>query len=196
MKISEFVSKPAQSLADMAPWNATTRAADIIGDWIAHLPDGYAVNSGIAIHHSSQVETGAILKAPVLIGPNCFVAAGAYLRGGVWLEGEDIIGPYCEVKSSFMFSHSKIAHLSFVGDSIIGRDVNIEAGAMIANYRNEKPDKQIRFRHRNVLIDTGVDKFGAVLGDGTRIGANAVIAPGAALAPNSIVKRLELIDYS
>src|SRR5262249_52480085 len=104
-------------------------------------------------------------------------------------------GPYCEIKSSFIHGGSKAAHLNFVGDSVIGHDVNIEAGAILANYRNERPDKQIYVRIGQSIHATGVEKFGSILGDGTRVGANAVLAPGTVLGPNSIVKRLELIDH-
>ncbi len=93
-----------------------------------------------------------------------------------------------------MFAGSKIAHLNFVGDSIIGSDVNIEAGAVIANYRNELDDKTIRIAFEGDVIDTGVTKFGALIGDGARIGANAVVAPGALLKPGRKVGRLQLED--
>jgi bifunctional N-acetylglucosamine-1-phosphate-uridyltransferase/glucosamine-1-phosphate-acetyltransferase GlmU-like protein len=85
-----------------------------------------------------------------------------------------------------MFAGSKLAHMNFVGDSIIGADVNIEVGVVIANHRND----------HGQVIDTGVSKFGALVGDGSRIGANAVIAPGALLEPASIAGRLQLIDQS
>jgi bifunctional N-acetylglucosamine-1-phosphate-uridyltransferase/glucosamine-1-phosphate-acetyltransferase GlmU-like protein len=77
-----------------------------------------------------------------------------------------------------MFAGSKLAHMNFVGDSIIGADVNIEAGVIIANYRNELESRNIRIGYREQVINTGVGKFGALVGDGSRIGANAVIAPG------------------
>ena len=115
-------------------------------------------------------------------------------RHGVYLVEACIVGPGVELKTSFVFRGSKIAHLSFVGDSILGEDVNIEAGAMLANYRNELADKQIRLTVGGAVIDTGVDKFGALVGDGARIGANAVLAPGTILAPGARVGRLELVD--
>jgi bifunctional N-acetylglucosamine-1-phosphate-uridyltransferase/glucosamine-1-phosphate-acetyltransferase GlmU-like protein len=93
-----------------------------------------------------------------------------------------------------VFRGSKLAHFNFVGDSILGCEVNLEAGAIIANYRNEQNEPAISFTHKGQLIDTGVIKFGALVGDRARIGANAVIAPGAILAPATIVSRLALID--
>ncbi|MEP6826592.1 MAG: LpxA family transferase, partial [Aestuariivirga sp.] len=72
----------------------------------------------------------------------------------------------------------------------------VEAGAMLANYRNEKVDKQITFMFKGQRIHAGVEKFGCILGDNSRVGANAVIAPGAVFEQGSIVKRLELVDQS
>ena len=113
-----------------------------------------------------------MVKGPAIIGAECFIANGAYLRGGVWLDERCIIGPGSELKSSFVFSGSKLAHLNFVGDTILGSDVNLEAGSVIANHRNERIDKQIRVRIGAMLHSTGVEKFGALVGDRVRIGAN------------------------
>jgi UDP-N-acetylglucosamine diphosphorylase / glucose-1-phosphate thymidylyltransferase / UDP-N-acetylgalactosamine diphosphorylase / glucosamine-1-phosphate N-acetyltransferase / galactosamine-1-phosphate N-acetyltransferase len=196
MLIQNFVANAPAALATLAPWRATQAAPEIIAAMLAALSGEFTVRDNIAIHASSTVEAGAVLKGPILIGPRSFVAAGAYLRGGVWLEGDNIIGPCCEAKTIFMFSHTKIAHLSFVGDSVLGHEVNVEAGAMIANYRNEKKDKAIAFNFKGQRIITGVDKFGAMLADGVRIGANAVVAPGAILDKGEKVGRLQLIDQS
>ena len=72
--------------------------------------------------------------------------------------------------------------------------MNLEAGSIVANYRNELEDKAIRIAFDGGVIETGVRKFGALLGDGVRVGANAVIAPGAILAPGSRLARMALLD--
>lgn len=93
-----------------------------------------------------------------------------------------------------MFAGSKLAHFNFVGDSIFGSEVNLEAGSVVANYRNEFAGATIKIAHAEVILETGVSKFGALIGDGCKVGANAVIAPGAILKPKTIVKRLSLVD--
>ncbi len=186
---------PFAALLDLAPWEITSRAKAIVTRATAGLT-GYDIADGVAIHRKATVEKGAIVKSPAIIGPECFVAATAYLRDGVFLDEDCIVGPACELKSVFMLKGSKIAHLSFAGDSIIGAGANIEAGAMIANYRNERADKRIRINKGDRVIDTGVEKFGALIGDAARIGAGAVIAPGALIGKGEIVGRLALVDQS
>ena len=197
--ISRFVQSWTQSPFggdDGAPWAATQQAEQLIRAAIAKLGPGYEAGEDVAVHRSATIERGVVLKGPAIIGPGCLIAAGAYLRGGTYLQQDCIVGPACELKTSYMFAGSKIAHLSFVGDSIIGAGVNVEAGAMIANYRNEKDDKSIRIALDGAILDTGVDKFGAIVGDDARIGANAVVAPGALIQPGARIGRLELVDQS
>lgn len=194
MKISDYTCTGIFQEETATPWEICHRADAIIRSWIDNLSGGYRFRDGIAIHETAIVESGAVLKAPCIIGADCFVAAYAYLRGGVWLDKNIIIGPSTEVKSSFLCANSKAAHLSFIGDSIIGENVNIEAGAILANCRNEWKTKEIICFDGAQYIHTRQDKFGSLVGDGSRLGANAVLAPGTILKKGSIIKRLALID--
>lgn len=172
-----------------------TLAADLhIAMAAEALGTGYRLGDGLAVHGSAVIESGAVLKPPVIVGPGCFIAAQAYLRGGVWLEEACTIGPGCEVKSSLLFRGARLAHFNYVGDSVLGEEVNLEAGAVIANHRNEAPDLPLILHMAGETILLGPRKFGALVGDHTRIGANAVIAPGAVLQPRTIVPRLGLVD--
>jgi NDP-sugar pyrophosphorylase family protein len=194
-EISTFIAQwPSLDLGPIAAWRVTQDCENHVLALLSRLGAGYRRHGNCAIHESATVEEGAVLKGPIIIGEGSFVAAGAYLRGGVYLGKQCIVGPSCELKSSFMLGASKLAHFNFVGDSVIGEGVNIEAGAIIANYRNELDGADIRIRYADQVIETGVNKFGALVGDGCKIGANAVIAPGALLQPNSRIPRLGLID--
>lgn len=191
-------SLPLSLLAPWAgepPWRLTAEAEAIVSRLLAELPIGdFVLAGGIALHRTATIEMGAILKPPAIVGARAFVAAGAYVRGGVWLDEACSVGPGSEVKSSFLFRSSRLAHFNFVGDSILGADVNLEAGSVIANHRNDRTDREIRVRIADRVIRTGVDKFGALIGDGARIGANAVLAPGTLIARHQVVGRLVLID--
>lgn len=193
--IETFAYSPLSRWNSLEPWELTTSASQYVRELLGSLPNHeFIISNEIAVHVSATIENGAILKGPIIIGPNCFVASSAYIRGGNWLEADCILGPGVELKSSFLFGGTKLAHFNFVGDSILGRDVNLEAGSIIANYRNEYINKEIHVIRTNELIHTGVQKFGALIGDHCRIGANAVIAPGSLMLPKTLLKRLSLFD--
>ncbi len=183
-------------LAAPTPWAVIERAPDALAAALTTLGDDFAIAGGVAVHKTAIIEAGAMVKAPAIIGPRCFIAATAYLRGGVLLEEDCVIGPASELARSLMLKGARLAHLNFVGDSILGEAVNLEAGSVIANHRNERADKRIRIATADGIIDTGVERFGALVGDRVVIGANAVIAPGALLAPATVVPRLALVDQS
>lgn len=192
--IQSIANSPLAAHRAATPWWLTTHAESVVRALLPQLGDDYAIDGEIAIHQTATLEAGATLKGPLVIGPRNFIASGAYLRGGCWLDADVIIGPGAELKTSFVFAGSKLAHFNFVGDSVLGARVNLEAGSIVCNYRNERADKQIRVRVDGALHDTGVIKFGALIGDDGRVGANAVLAPGVLLAPGGVVTRTALID--
>lgn len=196
MRLEDFVTLPDGLMpADRSPWQICAEAPALVRAAITALPAGYRMlDEDIAVHATATIEAGSILKSPCIIAEGCFVAAHAYLRGGVWLGRAAVIGPSVEIKSSLIGPRTTVAHFNFVGNSILGADVNIEAGAIVANHRNEMADKEIVCVLAGAEIRTGCDKFGALVGDGCRIGANAVLAPGTILARGSVVPRLTLID--
>lgn len=197
MAINEYISgfdKCFLSEANSYPWIVTQRLVDNLYAKVTCLNTDYKIIDGIAIHKTAIVERGAVLKAPVIVDSNSFIGSNAYLREGVYLGSNSSIGPGCEVKTSIILNFTEIAHLNFIGDSIIGSNVNFEAGSIIANYFNERPNKEISARYEKNIIKTGVNKFGALVGDNCKIGANAVLSPGTILSPSTIVMRLQLID--
>lgn len=200
MNISEYIThiESIPYLKDYTfPWEITENLKDIIIKLQALLPrDQYTVEDSIAIHNSAEIEDNVTIKPFTIIGKGCTVRAGAYLREGVLL-GEDVtIGTNCEIKQSLICTASRIAHLNYIGNSIIGEDVNIEAGAIVANHFNEREDKEITVIINGKSIKTDVTKFGSLIGDKSRIGANAVLNPGTILKQNTIVDRLTHINQA
>ncbi|HIH10563.1 TPA: LpxA family transferase [Candidatus Woesearchaeota archaeon] len=178
------------------PWEITNKAKEIIIDLMKHLDNSFVIKDGVAIHKEAIIEKSTVIREPVIISKDCVVRSGSYLREGVYLANGVTIGPNCEVKSSFIFGRTRIAHLNYVGNSIIGSDVNLEAGAVIANHFNEKPDseKNIKVLINGEVVNTNSSKFGSLIGDKSKIGANSVLSPGTILLPKTIVGRLELVD--
>lgn len=179
---------------DLEPWTLLDGLERQISNQLATLDDEYTIQNDIAIHKTAKVDPSAAIKPPAIIGPGCFVGPHSLLRGGVYLQRSVNIGPSCEVKHSVIGNNTALAHFNFVGDSVVGANANFEAGAITANHYNERQDKTIR-----VLIDgrptiIPSTKFGALIGDNAKVGANAVTSPGTILAKASVVKRLELIE--
>ncbi len=197
LTIASFIKRFANIFTDSlqtSPWDLTKQAQEIVGKRISKLHDEYMIDGQVAVHRSARIEQGVILKGPAIVSENCFIGAHAYLRGGVFLDNGVSIGPGCEIKSSFLFERSALAHFNFVGDSLIGSGVNMEAGSIIANHFNERAEKEISVLMNDIVTRTGIEKFGALVGDGCKIGANAVLSPGTILEPNSVVRRLELVE--
>lgn len=181
---------------NLYPWELINSLSGIIADFTSKLDHDYSIKNGIAIHKTAIIEQGVVIKGPVIISENCIISAHAYLRGPIYLGKAVKIGPACEIKQSLIFSNSAIAHFNYIGNSIIGSQVNFEAGSVCANHYNERKNKSISICYKQEIIQTHTEKFGSLVGDGCKIGANAVLSPGTILDKNSIVKRLELIDQS
>lgn len=195
MKIQNYISSSWKEIAEaLTPWELIDNLESVIDQIASQLGEGFTVDGKTWIHQSASIHPSATVQAPAIIGEGTTVGPHAFLRAGVIL-GENVnIGGGCEIKSTIVLNGSAVAHLNYVGNSVIGESVNIEAGAVIANHFNEREDKAIRVKIDGEIIETGVKKFGALVGDGSRIGANAVTTPGTILPKGSIVKRLELVD--
>lgn len=176
------------------PWEITDQLEVLLIEKIKTLSEDYIINGNIAIHKSADIEQGAILKGTLIIGENCRVGAYAYLRGPIFLGKSVNIGPGSEIKQSIILDHSATAHFNYVGNSIIGKNVNFEAGSICANHFNEREEKNILIKYNDQIISTGTNKFGSLVGDDSKIGANAVLSPGTILDRKTVVKRLELIE--
>ncbi|WP_247635214.1 LpxA family transferase [Methylobacterium sp. 37f] len=192
--IASWRHAPFAGWATGEAWDVIPGLAGMVARLLKTLGSEYEIEGDIAIHRTTRVETGAVLKGPLIVGPKCLIAMGSLIRGGCWLDSDCIVGPGAELKTTILFRGSRLAHFNFVGDSILGRDVNLEAGSIIANYRNELADPRLRIGYNGTTLEADTLKFGALVGDGCRIGANAVVAPGAILAPGTVVSRLGLID--
>lgn len=197
MLIDHFIEDFSKTFSDLStsePWNITNDLKNTIEKMILNLGDDYIIQDNIAIHKSATIENNVTIKKPAIIGENCYIGANAYFREGVYLDQSVKIGPGCEIKNSIICSGTAIAHFNYIGNSIIGRNINFEAGSIAANHYNERANKKISVLYDNKIIETNSDKFGSLVGDNSRVGANAVLSPGTILVKNSIVKRLELVE--
>jgi NDP-sugar pyrophosphorylase family protein len=149
------------------------------------LPPGVHVLGGpIFIAPNCRIEPGAVLRGPMLIGEGCEIRTGAYLRGRVVLGKGCVVGAHTEVKGAILLDGAYAPHQDYVGDSILGRKVNLGAGTILSNVKNI--GQEVSFHYEGKLIHTGLRKFGAVLGDGCRTGCNTVMNPGVLMGPECV----------
>lgn len=123
----------------------------------------------------------------LLKGKNCRIAESALFREGVILGDNVGVGHCVELKNCLVMNNTNIAHLNYVGDSIIGSSVNISAGVILANFRLDGKEIVVRTNKNyknHKSYKTGLIKMGAVVGDGTKVGVNSVLNPGTVLGKN------------
>jgi NDP-sugar pyrophosphorylase family protein len=177
-----------------SPWQLTDQLDEVLMNAATKLNEDYEVQGTCYIHKTADVHPTVITQGIVIIGANASIGPHVLLRAGVWIGEGAHIGGSSEIKQSLVGPGSAVAHLNYVGNSVLGAQVNIEAGAVLAVHYNERDDKRIMVLVEGELIETGVEKFGALVGDHSKIGANSVTAPGTILKPKSVVGRLELIQ--
>lgn len=139
----------------------------------------------IYIGEGSVVEPGALIKGPTIIGHNTEVRQGAYLRGNCLIGNRCVVGHTTEVKNSIMLDGAKAGHFAYIGDSILGNEVNLGAGTKLANLKIVNADMNLRIEDE--VYQTGLRKLGAILGDNTETGCNSVTSPGTLLGKGSLV---------
>jgi NDP-sugar pyrophosphorylase family protein len=182
---------PALIAADQPVWNAL---GDCLKAYLAErvewsieieIADGvHVLGDHIAIGPGCRIEPGAVLVGPAVISEGVQIRTGAYIRENVILGAGSLVGAHSEVKGSILLPGAKAPHQAYVGDSILGRDVNLGAGTILSNVKNI--GHEVTFRHGGEVIHTGLHKFGAVLGDGCKTGCNTVLNPGVLMGPGCV----------
>ncbi len=143
------------------------------------------IGKQVFIGEGTVVEDGAMIKGPAIIGRNCQIRHNAYIREDVIIGDNCVVGNSCEVKNSILFNHAVAPHFNYIGDSILGFKAHLGAGVKISNVKLVPGNVIIEMDGK--ALDTGLRKFGALLGDHTDIGCNAVLNPGSIIGRNSVV---------
>lgn len=138
------------------------------------------IRGEVVVETGATIEPGTVVEGPALIERGATVGPNAYIRGRSLLRPDVHVGQGVEIKNSVLMRGATIPHLSYVGDSILGRDVNFGAGTNVANLRHD--DKEIRLTVKGERVSTGRRKFGVVAGDGVKTGINTSLNPGVVLS--------------
>jgi len=143
------------------------------------------IGEAVFIGEGTLVEDGAMIKGPAIIGRNCEIRHNAYIRQQVIIGDDCVIGNSCEVKNSILLNHAVAPHFNYIGDSILGHKAHLGAGVKISNFKLVSGTITVEIDDKP--FDTGLRKFGALLGDNTDIGCNAVLNPGSIVGRGSII---------
>ncbi len=185
----EAIAKIGQYIMVYATENNDAKRSAIKGKV---LPGAFIDNgAGIYVGEGSIVEPGAFIQGPCIIGKNCQVRSGAYIRGNVITGDNCIIGHTSELKNAIMLNHSQAPHFNYVGDSVLGSYVNLGCGTICSNvplvsFKDRQTGKRppIILTIDGVSYNTGLAKFGAIVGDNTETGCNTVLNPGCLVGRN------------
>jgi bifunctional UDP-N-acetylglucosamine pyrophosphorylase/glucosamine-1-phosphate N-acetyltransferase len=160
-------------------------------DGIEHRLDGTVAESAtirgsVVVEDGATVEPGTVIEGPALIRSGATVGPNAYVRGRTLLGNGTKVGQSVEIKNSVVMADSSVPHLSYVGDSVLGRGVNFGAGTNVANLRHD--DDDVRVTVKGERVSTGRRKFGVVAGDDVKTGINTSLNPGVVLSTGARTK--------
>jgi NDP-sugar pyrophosphorylase family protein len=166
-------------------WEVLPRIAAYVEKAVADTPDGVLVGEGTVI------EDGAHIKGPAIIGRNCAIRSGAYIRENAIIGDDCIVGNSTEVKNALLFNGVNVPHFNYIGDSVLGYKAHLGAGVIISNVK--VPMSEIHVQMDDERIATGLEKFGALVGDGAEVGSNSVLNPGTLIGREALVYPLALV---
>lgn len=144
------------------------------------------VGDRVYIGPGAVIEANAIVKGPAWIGSGTVVRSGAYVRENVIVGSDCVLGNSSEFKNCLLFNRCEVPHFNYVGDSILGFRAHLGAGVICSNVRLDRASVKVRDGEGGFL-DTGLRKFGAIVGDRTEVGCNTVLSPGSVLGRDCIV---------
>ena len=143
------------------------------------------IGERVFIGTGTIVEDGAMIKGPAIIGCNCEIRHNAYIRENVIIGDNCVIGNSCELKNALLFNNAVAPHFNYVGDSILGFKAHLGAGVKVSNFKLVPGNIIVVIN--GTTHDTGLRKFGALLGDHAEVGCNAVLNPGSIIGRDSVV---------
>lgn len=157
------------------------------------VPAGVHIEGDVFIDEACTVEDGAYVRGPAWIGRGCEIRSGCYIRGGVLVGEGAVLGHSSEFKHCIVLDHAQAPHFNYVGDSIMGHRAHIGAGVILSNFRLDGKNVPVRALGSKHNIDSGLSKFGALIGDGCEVGCNTVLNPGTILGEKSVVMPLSSV---
>lgn len=173
------------------PWEVLTRIAEYLEYALEHatidtdISHAAYIGKNISIGKNTIIEPGVTIHGPAIIGKNCTLRTGSYIRGNVIVGDDCIIGNSTELKNCVLFNTVTVPHFNYVGDSVLGSGVHLGAGVVLSNFKHGGAEITVTTLRKT--YKTGLNKFGAIIGDGVEIGSNSVLNPGCIIGKNAVL---------
>lgn len=175
------------------PWEVLKDIKEFILSLGQTLPEDKFIKKGedVWIAKSASVAPTACINGPCIIDEDAEIRHCAYIRGSVIIGKGAVVGNSTEVKNSIIFDKVQIPHYNYVGDSVLGYKSHLGAGALTSNVKSDKTTVSVMIDDKKE--DTGLKKFGAMVGDNTEVGCHAVLCPGTVLGKNCTIYPLSMV---
>ena len=175
------------------PWDALPKIEEFIIELGNKLdPDIYEKKGeNIWVAKSAKVYPTAFINGPAIIGENAEIRHCAFIRGKAIVGNGAVVGNSTELKNVILFNKVQVPHYNYVGDSILGFKAHMGAGSITSNVKSDK--KLVVVKNGEEQIETGLKKFGAMLGDNVEVGCNSVLNPGTVIGRNTNIYPLSCV---
>lgn len=175
------------------PWQVLPRISDFIVKLGNELPQDEFVKTGenIWISKSAKIAPSAFIAGPCIIDSGAEVRHCAFIRGNAIVGKNSVVGNSTELKNVVIFDNVQVPHYNYVGDSVLGYRSHLGAGSITSNVKSDK--SLVSVKSGNTVIETGLKKFGAMVGDYVEVGCSAVLCPGSVIGRNSNVYPLSMV---
>ena len=176
------------------PWQALPDIGGFIKGLGQDLPQGEYDHPEefVWIHRSAIRFPNNYIAGPCIVGPNTEIRPGAFIRGNALIGAGCVVGNSTELKNVILFDNVQVPHYNYVGDSILGYKSHMGAAALTSNVKQDKSPVAVRLPD-GTRVETGLKKFGAILGDHVEIGCGTVLNPGSVIGRESRVYPLSMV---
>ena len=190
--LEETMAKPLLEKLEY-PWEALPK----ISEFIIQL--GKTLNKEIYeekqenvwIAKTAKIYPTAFIKGPAIIGENAEIRHCAFIRGNAIVGNNAVVGNSTELKNVILFNNVQVPHYNYVGDSILGYKSHMGAGSITSNVKSDK--KLVVVKNGEEKIETGLKKFGAMIGDNVEVGCGSVLNPGTVIGKNTNIYPLSSV---
>lgn len=192
LNLNETIAKNIFDEAEY-PWQALPKIKDYIYELIKNLDTTLynLIGENIWAAKSAKIAPTACIIGPAIIGENTEIRHCAFIRGNAIIGNNCVVGNSTELKNVILFNNVQVPHYNYIGDSILGYKAHMGAGSITSNLKSDKSEVVVQYNGEK--IETGLKKFGSIVGDNVEVGCNSVLNPGSIIGRNTNIYPLSCV---